>query len=332
MNNWQNHTPLGQGIDYLPRLMSLNAIQCSEDEWKVQYLLGFGNRSTFVYYPPFHGPMTILVAEGSLSLSYPAFWSIQNRNSVVGEIWTNKTVNESGYFNRSMFRSDDNTMLGVSGLRYRYTVINRVKNLCPIKKPVKRKEERYPKGNSYDMRSECEAKSSYGGVYDDETGKLCMVGCRKLGPGIQKSTGDPMNCEILLRFQFPPTNAKKGGSQKIHMEDGFGDHHGYDLQQARVCLCGITTLLRERNPQVLPFVSLVMLVILTLGHTIPLVLNFEALFLGNCNRENILLGKEGWLEVNKLSFTCSSSLVVDVELQRLREVEVYEKVNVERSE
>ena len=35
MNDLQNHTPLGQAINYLPHVMSLNIIQCYEDERKV---------------------------------------------------------------------------------------------------------------------------------------------------------------------------------------------------------------------------------------------------------------------------------------------------------
>ncbi|KAF9626656.1 hypothetical protein IFM89_038490 [Coptis chinensis] len=43
-----------------------------------------------------------------------------------------------------------------------------------------------------------------------------------------------------------------------------------------------------------------MLAILTLGQMIPLVLNFEALFKTNHNRQNIVMGSGGWLEVNEV--------------------------------
>ena len=38
-------------------------------------------------------------------------------------------------------------------------------NLCPIKKPGKRKEERYPKGNSYDMRLDISVRDSMGKIF-----------------------------------------------------------------------------------------------------------------------------------------------------------------------
>ncbi|ONK68730.1 uncharacterized protein A4U43_C05F15300 [Asparagus officinalis] len=43
-----------------------------------------------------------------------------------------------------------------------------------------------------------------------------------------------------------------------------------------------------------------MLAILTLGHMIPLVLNFEALFSRNHNQQNVLFRSGGWLQVNEV--------------------------------
>ncbi|GFZ15485.1 DUF2921 family protein, putative [Actinidia rufa] len=283
---------------------------------------GFGA----LHHQPFHGPMKMLGAEGSwdekrnqlcivacqilysadlprnahvgdcsirLSLRYPAFWSIQSRNSIFGQIWTNKTVNESGYFNRSTFEIS-------------VYCNQQSEKLMPNKEAFKRKEERHPKGNSYVMR--------------------------KLGPDIQKSTGDPMDCNILLRFQFPPTNAKKGGFIKGSIESmrekvnslyfgqlsasSFGSYGEearksiwrMDLEITVVVISntlacvfvGLQLFYVKKNTQVLPFVSVVMLVILILGHAIPLVLNFEALFLGSRNRQNVLLRIGVWPEGNEV--------------------------------
>lgn len=40
-----------------------------------------------------------------------------------------------------------------------------------------------------------------------------MVGCRNLGSNSQQATNDKVDCEVLVNFQFPPTNAK--GSRHI---------------------------------------------------------------------------------------------------------------------
>ena len=55
----------------------------------------------------------------------------------------------------------------------------------------------------------------------------------------------------------------------------------------------------KRHPDVLPSISLVMLSILTLGHMIPLMLNFEALFLRNPSK-NMLIETGGWIETNEV--------------------------------
>ncbi|KAF5960210.1 hypothetical protein HYC85_001419 [Camellia sinensis] len=443
--SWKNCTPLGQGIEYLPLVMSLSTIQCSEYEHKVQYSVGFGNNSDNGYIRAFD-PTTLLVAEGSwdgnknrlcmvacrilhstpslasphvgdcsirLSFRYPAVWSIRDRSSIVGQIWTNKTANEPGYFNKITFGTYDNRNGGVSGslgLRYEYTETDRVRKSCLAKMQPAKKNwtgDRYPKGNSYDMSFDTSVKDSMGkiawgyavpifvgnesygqyhyvlvsnsthkkpeveenksfsgplnisyeisimrlhspipgisssnlsfiskgrveifaeGVYDDETGKLCMVGCRKVSPN------DSMDCELLLKFQFPPVNAKRGGIIKGSIEStrkktdplffeyltlsSIAFYTGeankavrrMDLEIIMVLisntlacvLVGLQLFHVKRNPDVLPLISIVMVVILTLGHMIPLVLNYEAMFFGIRNRQNVFRGNDGWVEVNEV--------------------------------
>ncbi|KAA8523899.1 hypothetical protein F0562_010322 [Nyssa sinensis] len=332
----QNCTPFGGGIGYLPHGMSLNTIQCSEEEQKLRYFVQFSNSSNAWYYQNSNLNAT-LVGEGSwdtkknrlcitacrilnvtdslgnvnvgncsirLSLRFPAVWSIRNKSAIVGQIWTNKMVNDSGYFDRITFRSSENEMVGVPGLKYEYTEIERVRKSCPMKNPVKNKGVRYPSGFSYEMRFDMSLKDSKGkyswgnavpifvgdqfyeryrlispmqedsigvveeaseivessvietnsnysgplnisykisftplagdklgdgifpynfslspngqveisaeGIYNADTGHLCMVGCKKVGSDIQKSTNDSVDCDILVNFQFPPLNSMKG--------------------------------------------------------------------------------------------------------------------------
>ncbi|XP_058210062.1 uncharacterized protein LOC131322670 [Rhododendron vialii] len=404
---------------------------CSEKEHKVQYVIKFGSGYQYLALDP----NTALVGEGSwdekknqlcivacrflnssdsldnarvgdcsirLSLWYHAFWTIRNRTSVLGQIWTDKTVNESGYFNRITFRSRDNSMAVVPGLRYEYTVTEKVKKLCPFNKSVIKKGNRYPKWNSDDLAFDMLVEDSTGnhswswskatpsffgdqnyvlkrntfstrtsmnymiavegesihhgplnitytislyqtssatsvifnstldisaeGLYDKETGRVCMVGCRKL------SIGESMDCELLLKFQFPLVNAKEEGKIRgsiestreetdhlyfkhlemtgwvFYREEAKRSVQRLDLEIVMVLISytlacvfvGLQIFYVKRNPQVLPFASLFMLVILTLGHMVTLVLNFEALFLGNRKRSNVLLGSQGWLEVNEV--------------------------------
>ncbi|XAR56546.1 hypothetical protein NMG60_11037078 [Bertholletia excelsa] len=438
-----------QGIGYLPQLMSLKAIQCSETKHKATFAIGFGNGSYFgyVYYRPFD-PKTTLIAEGSwdkkknqlcvvacrilnstdrspgstasvgdcsvrLSLRYPASWTIRKRAGILGQIWSTKQANETGYFENITFGNTDNSRVRVRVLRYEYTEIGRVGE-CPGKKSTKRKE-RYPEGNSDDMRFDMSVTNSRGkkvawayaapvfvgdekyqdyygwrvrngvdgveanssftgplnisyaisfrsrnhsvvfvsgsssnassairnerveisaeGIYNGETGLLCMVGCRKISLELQRSTNESMDCEIRLNYQFAPVNSKKEGyiSGTIKSTRNQTDPLYFDpltlssvalyatvakktvwrmdleitmvlVSNTLACVfVGIQLSYVKKNPQVLPLMSILMLVILTLGHMIPLVLNFEALFFGDRNRRNVVLGTaEGWLELNEV--------------------------------
>ncbi|XP_052177669.1 uncharacterized protein LOC127791956 [Diospyros lotus] len=455
----RNCTPLGQDIDYLPQIMYLRSIQCSEDEHKARFLVGFGKDGYAGYYRSPFDPNTTLVAEASwdenknqmrvvgcrilyssdalgnarvgdcstrLSFGFRAFQTIRIRSTLVGQIWTNKAANESGYFKRIEFGSSVDRMVRASRLRYEYTEIERARKSCPTKKPAKRKGRRYPKGDSYDMKFDMsvmestrkvvawgnavpvsvgnksyeaygswyysrstnvipeagEKKSARGpvnisytisiqayassyriystnssisgyeapstnssfiprygvrqisaeGVYNDETGQLCMVGCRQLGPDLRKLTNVSMDCDILLNFQFAPLNAKSGNTIKGSIEStrekndslffekltlSSNAYYTSTAKQAvtridlEIVLALISNTLKcvfvglqlwyvKKNPNVLPSMSLIMLVILTLGQMIPLVLNFEALFIGNRNRQNALLWSGGGLEVNEV--------------------------------
>jgi len=161
-------------------------------------------------------------------------------------------------------------------------------------------------------------------LYDAETGSLCMVGCRTLG------SNDSLDCEILVNFEFPPTNRRNSGrikgsikstrekSDSLYFEvldlsanTYYRDEASIWRMDAEIIMVLISTTLScvfvglqlfhvRRHPHVLPFTSLVMLSILTLGHMIPLMLNFEALFLRNSRRRSIFFDSGGWIEANEV--------------------------------
>ncbi|KAL3631416.1 hypothetical protein CASFOL_024400 [Castilleja foliolosa] len=171
------------------------------------------------------------------------------------------------------------------------------------------------------------------GVYNAENGYLCMVGCGKMITYMKNSTHTSTDCEILVKFQFASLNDKKGGLIKGTIESGrnksdplrFEDiklssaaYYGeaaemsiwrMDLEITMVLISktlscvfiGLQILHVKRNPEVLSRISLVMLVILCLGHMIPLVLNFEAVFLGSHNKQTLFMSSDGYLEANEVA-------------------------------
>ncbi|XP_074373512.1 uncharacterized protein LOC141713841 [Apium graveolens] len=164
------------------------------------------------------------------------------------------------------------------------------------------------------------------GVYDAGTGYLCMVGCRNL------LSSNSLDCDIVLNFQFPGSINTKGGFIKGSMQSTrkqsdplFFEHlditsSSFLSSEARrsiwmidleitmflilntnVCIFVCFQLYHvKRYPNTVPHMSLVMLVILTLGHMVPLVLNFEALVVAKHYTQKTILGSSGWLEVNEV--------------------------------
>ncbi|KAL5804515.1 hypothetical protein ACOSQ3_031315 [Xanthoceras sorbifolium] len=439
--------PFGAAVvGYLPRIVYLNGIECSEEEKRMRVLVAFPN-SSYAGINPSFDPNTAFVGEGfwddkmnqlcivacrflnfseslvsaqvgdcttRLRLSFPAVWSIRETNDIVGQIWSRKTVNDSGYFNSILFHNSENHMVAVPGLKYEYTEILKARNLCgPRQNPEKNMGERYPNEYSSDMQFDIrviryKGNISWGyatpltvgdrfyqrsmypvalssspknstapanspinvsykigirlspgvtlggkvlqsdiistsserveitaeGIYDAETGQLCMVGCRNIVSEDQSLiSSESMDCEIVLNFQFPPLKSKKKGgyvkgsirSTRLKSDPLYfalldvssasytavrakGSISRMDLEivlalisNTLACVfVGLQLLHVKQHPHLLPFISLVMLLLLTLGHMIPLVLNFEALFLNNRDHQNLVLGSGGWLEANEV--------------------------------
>ncbi|KAE9461899.1 hypothetical protein C3L33_06224, partial [Rhododendron williamsianum] len=428
-----NCDPLGGGSGgILPGFMSFNDIECTI-EGRVRYLIDFANTSYNGYHLPFN-PSTVLVAEGvwngkkkhldlvacrilnfkdtvakaslgdcsiRLSLRSPSTMTLRSRSTVVGQMWSNKSMNDSGYLGRISFESPRNGNTRVEGLRYEYTEVGNLSKSCTGKITGKHKNVTYPNGYSSDMRFDMTVRNSKGqvawgyssplsvgdrfygyggqsafavpvsdsqsgmlnisyvlsfnphsdfqlggekrsikyveisaeGTYDAETGVLCMKGCRHLESRNRTfAKNESLDCEMFINIQYAPLDAKdrsnvkgtiesnRNKSDPLHFEriELFANSISIlqadesiwrmDLEITMVlisntlaCIFLVLQLFHvKKNPDVLPFISVVMLTVLTLAHMIPLVLNFEALFVANRNRQNVFLGSGGWLEVNEV--------------------------------
>ncbi|KAI9086040.1 hypothetical protein K1719_032117 [Acacia pycnantha] len=180
------------------------------------------------------------------------------------------------------------------------------------------------------------SKISAEGTYDAETGILCMVGCRNLvlnfSSGTPKAADSP-DCEIQIKFEFPPLDAAR---RRSHIKGSIestrkssdplyfkvlnltsyayytqGEDTAWRMDMETIMVLVSTILASaflvsqlihlKRNPKVLPLISLTMVSILTLGHMLPLVLNFEAVFTQNPNNRNFVFRNVGMfqLEMNE---------------------------------
>ncbi|XVF18846.1 hypothetical protein REPUB_Repub11eG0058000 [Reevesia pubescens] len=419
--------PFGDGVGYLPQFMSLSTIQCSEDKLSLRFLIEFPNNRYVELYRSFNFS-TSLVGEGSwdtkknqlcivacriydasssfeksyvgdcttrLSLRFPAILSIRDTSTVVGEIWSEKPRNDSNFFDRIVFRSQ-NTDSGRRGiqlqdLKYEYTETDKVKKSCLPKKRSSRGQLQYPDGYSYNMQFYIsvnkldgrKGRTGWGyagplsvgdqhsqrfpfltpssslrplssgatsnttgplsisykmsftlpdmtldpglnpfnlslngywqiqisaeGVYDAETGNLCMVGCRYLRQDNKASSNYSLDCEILVDIQFPPLNFDRNGGRANYGNWASESIWRMDFEMIMSVISNTLAIVFvvlqifhvRKDPVVSPFVSLLMLVILALGHLIPLVLNLEAMFIQDSQR-SVWIRDGTWLEMNEV--------------------------------
>ncbi|CAN6483597.1 unnamed protein product [Victoria cruziana] len=168
------------------------------------------------------------------------------------------------------------------------------------------------------------------GVYDPVTGVLCMVGCRHVW---QDNGTNVMDCEISMNFQLPPLSSDnfavgeqfsgtiksirksadplffkslKLWSSVPYIDQARSSVLMMDMEVAMVLisltLVSIFVLLQllhvKKHPEVLPFVSLGMTAVLTLGYMIPLVLNFEASFANR--RSTALYVTNRWVQMDEI--------------------------------
>ncbi|PPD86715.1 hypothetical protein GOBAR_DD16365 [Gossypium barbadense] len=176
-----------------------------------------------------------------------------------------------------------------------------------------------------------EIRISAEGVYDTATGSLCMVGCRHLRSGDKTFSSHSMDCKILVKINFPPLNSDRRSKIKGSIESTreeidplsfkplqFSGRAYYrswvtesisrmDLEMDMLVISNSLAIIFvafqilhvRKHRGIGPLVSLLMLVILALGHLIPLVLNLEAMFIQDSKRSVLIRGGR-WLEMNEV--------------------------------
>ncbi|GFQ06328.1 hypothetical protein PHJA_002776800 [Phtheirospermum japonicum] len=405
--------------------MYMNEVECLEDG-RVRFLLEFGDYGGNEFHLPFI-PNTALISEGKwdakqkrlnmvgcrifsdldegfvgeclirLSLRFPAKWNLRDRSIIVGELWSSRSVNETGYFGRVMLSSKRNNDIRAPSLRYDYTELDKANRSCADKIIQKGERKRYPTlcsdmsfgvvasnkkvtglwgwssplfmgsqhcmslsilkeqqqnlsnllnvayalsveaSHDFELSSELKKIQSFDisaeGTYDPESGHVCMIGCMQIGPlKVRAGRNLSLDCEIVVDIQYHPVNPnnrevvkgtikstreKSDGlyfepfeitSRSIYQKQAKETIQRMDLEITMVLISntlsfifvGLQLLHVKRHANVLPLISVVMLVELTLGHYIPLLLNFEALFTRSRNSVTFDFGGDGWLEVNEV--------------------------------
>ncbi|XWS11036.1 hypothetical protein CRYUN_Cryun38cG0049100 [Craigia yunnanensis] len=292
--------PFGDGIGYLPQVMSLSMIHCSEDKLSSRFLMEFPNNNYMGYYSSFNFS-TSLVGEGSwdakknrlcivacriydassslekshvgdcttrLSLRFPAILSIRNTSTVVGEIWSEKQRNESGFFDRIVFRNSDHSRGGIQlkGLKYEYMETDKLKKSCPKKNPTEKSRGKYPDGYSGDMGFRISIKNSKGrgwgssdpfAVGDQPYQRFPFLipssSSMPINPGLESNTSRSLlNISYKMSITLPslksfssldPFNQSSNRYLDIQISaEGF-----YDAETGNVCMVGCRDPRSENN-------------------------------------------------------------------------------------
>ncbi|ONK80071.1 uncharacterized protein A4U43_C01F13580 [Asparagus officinalis] len=168
------------------------------------------------------------------------------------------------------------------------------------------------------------------GTYNSAMGTFCMVGCRLL----DNSPETPMDCEIVISIQLSPLNLYNGerrhvngtirstrekadphffeplelSSNNVYQSEAIKSMWRMDMEIIMVMVSltlvcvfiALQLFYVKKHRDVIPSISVTMLVITMLGYMIPLVLNFEAVFVRRQNTTNVLLWSGGWLEVTEV--------------------------------
>ncbi|CAI8591141.1 unnamed protein product [Vicia faba] len=200
--------------------------------------------------------------------------------------------------------------------------------------------------------SSTEIKISAEGLYNRNTGVMCLIGCRHLRTNNKLLTkNESLDCEIMINVQFPPLNAKVGepvegtiestrqktdsyyfeplqlSSDSLTKREADASIWRMDLEIIMVMISntlacvfvGLQLLHVKKHAEALPHISIVMLLFITLGHMVPLMLNFEALFKVNHNSvQDAFLGSGGWLQVKEVVVRMVTMVAFLLELRLLQ--------------
>uniref|UniRef100_A0ACD5U0H8 Uncharacterized protein n=1 Tax=Avena sativa TaxID=4498 RepID=A0ACD5U0H8_AVESA len=179
------------------------------------------------------------------------------------------------------------------------------------------------------------------GVYDTETGSLCLIACREVNIS--------SDCKILVTAQFASLDSKvtqhvqgkikslreksdplffetlEIASYEMYIDQVDESIWRMDLESTMAlismtlsCVFIVVQLFHVKKvPEALPAMSITMLVVLALGYMTPLVLNFEALF-KNSNKQTVPFSGGGWLEVNEVMVRIITMITFLLQLRLLQ--------------
>ncbi|KAF2297715.1 hypothetical protein GH714_002423 [Hevea brasiliensis] len=274
-NGGGNCDPLGRSSGILPKFMTIQGIRC-EREGGIRVLIGFSNSGYFgsgpFSYERVFDPNRMLIGEGvwdekkdrlcvvacrvlnlkdslvnasigdcsiQLSLRFPKTLTITQGSTVLGKILSTMPVNGTGYFDEIRFHGSGNRVRGLPGLKYKYTMFDRVSKSCPKQKTMRRKGKAYPNAYSSDMRFHILANNGKGKIAQGYSSPL-FVGDQVFEPYRVNTNSGLIN--ISYKMSFTASSDFKLGNKLLSNEFVEISAEGtYDNETGVLCMIGCSS-------------------------------------------------------------------------------------------
>ncbi|CAN8231092.1 unnamed protein product [Cochlearia groenlandica] len=171
------------------------------------------------------------------------------------------------------------------------------------------------------------------GTYDRDTGELCMVGCQSVRLNSTVAMRNKtVDCKLAIKIKFSRIDSRSGErlkgtiestrektdslyvermevlSRSIYVDQAKESVWRMDMEVAMVLISNTLSCLfvgmqlyhMKKHQETIPFISISMLILLTLGHMIPLLLNFEEVFKSSHNQQSLFFENDSWLEAKEI--------------------------------
>lgn len=268
-----------KGDDFMPTFMTLDRTYIPEDG-KVHMLISFSNSSSYGYYNIFI-PGKSLVAEGywdgekkllcllacpvleakdysknspvgectiGLSFWFPSVFTINDRSSVVGRIWSIKGTTDPGYFGTISFRSLDGYANILPGAKYAYTKVDSLRKTCKTTGLNNSRNEKYPDENSVeDLRFHISARSGKTTIWGSAT--PLSLGESFLGNSFSRISSEVSLSEkkrdirqTLWNVSYTINYRFYNSSSNVDSETDIAAEGVYDTRTGTICMVGCKAL------------------------------------------------------------------------------------------
>lgn len=173
-----------------------------------------------------------------ISLWFPMVLTIESRSHIMGRLWSNKNMNDSGYFSTLSLRELDGFRKQAPGMKYKYSLLERTRECDSINKTADLGSRAYPDVNSMGDLSFSLFSASKGGSSARGHAYPFSIGDTIIADSFYEKTTEGMNVTIwsvsyTISYMFyTKSSSNSGGSVEIFAEGLYNSGNG------QLCMVG----------------------------------------------------------------------------------------------